>query len=220
MSVATQAGPRLRFAVEGVEAVKYAAVPTLGFALRVESSLPVRSVMLQTQLRIAVPRRSHDRATQERLVELFGPPEAWKRTLRSLLWATLTTVVPPFEGSTVVEIPVTCTYDFEVSTARYLDAVRDGQIPLELLFSGTVLYADDGALRISQISWEEEATYALPVAEWRRAMDDHFPGGAWLRLDRERFDRLAAYRARGLHMGWDATVDALLDQAEGQHPEA
>jgi len=210
----------LRFAVEGVEAAKHTAVPTLTFALRVESSLPVRSVMLQTQLRIAAPRRSHDRATQTRLVELFGPPEVWSRTLHSLLWANLTTVVPPFEDSTVVEIPVTCTYDFEVATARYLDALRDGEIPLELLFSGTVLYADDGALRISQISWEEEATFALPVAEWRRAMDEHFPGGAWLRLDRERFDRLAAYKVRGLHLNWDATVDALLDQAEGEDREA
>ena len=31
-----------------------------------------------------------------------------------------------------------CTYDFDVSGATYLHALRDGEVPLLFLFSGTV----------------------------------------------------------------------------------
>ena len=34
----------------------------------------------------------------------------------------------------------------------------------------------------------------MPVTVWREAMDVHFPGQAWLRLERGAYDRLAAYR--------------------------
>jgi hypothetical protein len=41
-------------------------------------------------------------------------------------------------------------------------------------------------------------------------MDAYFPGGGWLRLDRETIDALLRYRsARGL-TSWEATIAALL----------
>ena len=42
---------------------------------------------------------------------------------------------------------------------------KDGEIPLDLLFSGTVFYAGPGgALQINRISWNAEAAYRLPVS--------------------------------------------------------
>ena len=41
----------------------------------------------------------------------------------------------------------TCTYDFEVAATKYLHALDDGEIPLVLLFSGTVFTAGDAGLR-------------------------------------------------------------------------
>ena len=76
--------------------------------------------------------------------------------------------------------------------------MRDGEIPLDLLFSGTVFYTGaGGALQINRISWNAEAAHRLPVRVWRETMDHYFPDSAWLRLDRETFDRLVAFRARG-----------------------
>ena len=207
--------PELAFAVEGAEAVIYAAVPTLGFKLRIRADRPVRSLQLDTQVRIAATRRSYDTAEQEGLLELFGRPEHHATTLRSLLWTHTTVLVPPFEGETLVDMHVPCSYDFEVAGARYLTALRDGDVPLDFLFSGTVFYtAAAGGLQVARISWNNEAAYRLPVALWRATMDHHFPNAAWLRLDREAFDRLAAFKARRTLPSWEAALDALLREHE------
>jgi Family of unknown function (DUF6084) len=108
---------------------------------------------------------------------------------------------------------VVCTYDLEVAAASYLAALEDGDVPLELLFSGTVFYGGaDGRLQAERISWTKEATYALPVRVWRETMDGHFPGSAWLRLSRESYDRLRAYRARNAFATWDDAVATLLGE--------
>ena len=105
-----------------------------------------------------------------------------------------------------------CTYDFEVAAARYFQALGDGEVPLEFLFSGTVFYAGRrGALQTAQIAWDKEAEFRLPVSRrGSETMDRYFPGTAWLRLRPRALDRLAAYRAAHTLASWDATIDALL----------
>jgi hypothetical protein len=209
--------PDLSFAVEGVEVDRFAVVPTLRFKLAVArvGGGDVRSIALNTQIRISATRRSYGAREQERLVELFGEPGEWSRSLRSFSWANATLQVPAFSGETTVDLPMVCTYDFEVTTAQYFHALDDGEVPLELLFSGTLFYSEgDGGLRVSHIPWEKEAEYRLPVATWREMMDRFFPNSAWLRLRRESFDRLHAYKARGGHLTWEDAVEALLLDAE------
>ena len=132
--------PELAFAVEGAARLEHTAAPTLSFALRIESSGPVRSLLLDTQIQIAARRRAYDDAAKERLFELFGPVEQWGSSLRTLLWTRLTSVVPAFGGGTVAQLHVPCSYDLEVAGSRYFDALADGDVPLEFLFSGTVFY--------------------------------------------------------------------------------
>jgi hypothetical protein len=206
------AAPELAFTVLGCEPLPYQAAPTLRFSLAIDAGgTAVRSVMLETQIRIAATQRGYSEAEQARLGDLFGAPHQWADTLRGLLWTHATLVVAPFQGATVADLLVPCTYDFDVAAAKYLAGVQDGEIPLELLFSGTVFYAGPGgALQINRISWNAEAAYRLPVSVWRETMDIYFPGSAWLRLDREIFDRLVAFRARRALTGWDAVLDALL----------
>lgn len=213
------AGPDLAFAVEGARVLEFAAAPTLCFLLRIEAGggEPIRSIALSAQLRIAAARRSYDRATQERLVEVFGASGEWGTTVRSLLWAHAAVQVPPFTGRTVVELPLACTYDFEVAAAKYLHALEDGDVPLEFLFSGTIFYAGEGGLlRVGRISWEKEAGYRLPVRVWREMMEHYFPNSAWIRLRRDIFDRLCAYRARRAHPTWEAALEALLRTGGGE----
>lgn len=215
------ATPELSFGVEGAEPVEFAAVPTLRFRLRVASApdTRIRSLTLNVQLRIAATRRTYDAATQARLLELFGPPAGWGRALRDLLWTQVTLVVPAFTGSTVVDLPVTCTYDFDAVASKYLDAVRDATIPLELLFSGTIFHAgEDGALRAGQVPWDCEASFRMPISLWQETMERHFPGSAWMRLGRDAFDRLCAYKAARALLTWDDAVEALLAEAERGGP--
>jgi Family of unknown function (DUF6084) len=212
------AAPELAFTVLGCEPLPHAAAPTLRFSLAIDAGGgAVRSVMLETQLRIAATQRGYSDNEQARLGDLFGAPHQWADTLRGLLWTHATLVVAPFHGATVVDLLVPCTYDFDVAAAKYLAGVQDGEIPLELLFTGTVFYAGPGgALQINRISWNAEAAYRLPVSVWRETMDIYFPDSAWLRMERATFDRLVAFRARRALTGWDAVLNTLLAENEGQ----
>ncbi len=207
--------PQLRFEVKGASCVDYAAVPTISFALEVQvpDGQQVRSVLLDVQIQIAARQRGYTPESQVRLLELFGTPERWRTTLRTLPWTRTTVVVPPFVGTTTVEVPVPCTYDLEVTAARYMAALEDvGEVPLELLLSGTLFFAGPGgALQATRIALDHELDYRMPVAVWREAMERHFPQSAWLRLSRRQFEALWEYRSRHALLSWDATLEALLE---------
>jgi hypothetical protein len=209
--------PNLDFRVEGAEVLEHAAVPSLLFKLRIENlqEEPIRSVSLNTQVRISARQRHYETVEQERLQELFGEPNRWGETLRSLLWTHTVLQVPRFSGSTVVGMPVTCTYDLEVAAAKYFYALEDGEVPLEFLFSGTVFYAAEGGwLQTTRISWEKEAEFRLPVRLWKEMMEHYFPNSAWIRLHRDAFDELYDYKVRMGLPTWETTVEALLRASE------
>jgi hypothetical protein len=209
--------PDLDFRVEGAEVLEYAAAPSLLFKLRVENleGEAIRSVSLNTQVRIAATQRHYEAAEQERLLELFGEPHRWGNTLRSLLWTHTTLQISPFSGSTVVDMPVPCTYDLEVVAGKYFYALEDGDVPLEFLFSGTVFYAGEGGrLQIARISWEKEAEYRMPVRLWKEMMAQYFPNSAWIRLHKDAFDQLYDYKVRMGLPTWEAAVEALLRASE------
>jgi hypothetical protein len=206
--------PLLAFSIEDGGVLDYAAVPTLRFGLRIDSSVPVRSLSLNVQVRIAATRRHYSDAEEQGLAQLFGRPEQWARNLRSLHWTNVTVNVPAFSESTVVDLPVTCTYDLEVTGSQYMRALEGGEVPLEFLFAGTLFYGGaDGQLQVRPISWDKDADFRLPVAAWREMMDRYFPDSAWLRLRQDAFERLHGYRTRHALLSWDETVDALLREA-------
>lgn len=208
--------PDLEFRVEGIEPVAYAVAPQLAFKLGIAAQrADIRGIALNCQIRIEPARRRYSQREQERLFELFGEPHRWGQTLRSMLWTHATTNVPPFAGQTTVDLPVPCTFDFNVATTKYFRALDDGEMPISLLFSGTAFYAaGDGALQIMQIPWEKEAACRLPVATWKRMMDVYYPNSAWLCLRRDAVDRLAQFKARRGLPTWERALEALLDQAE------
>jgi hypothetical protein len=200
----------LGFSVLGASRVEYTAVPTLRFALEVTAEIPVRSVLLDVQIQIAARRRGYDADAHERLFELFGPTADWGTTLRTLLWTRTTLVVPSFDGAALVELDVPCSYDLEVAASRYLDALADGEVPLEFLFSGSVFYSGGGGeLQTTRLSWQSEAEYRLPVRVWKETMERYFRGTAWVRLSKESFDRLSAYKSRNALASWDDALEAL-----------
>jgi hypothetical protein len=210
--------PDLNFAVDRAEPVLYSASPLLNFKLRIaaeDEATPIPAVALRCQIRIEPTRRRYTPPSQERLLDLFGEPERWGQTLRAMLWTHTSLVVPQFTGSTRVDLPVPCTYDFNVAATKYFYALEDGEVPLCLLFSGTIFYVnDDGFLQVSQISWEKEANYRLPVQVWKEMMAHYYPNSAWLCLNQDVFDRLYQYKShRGLP-SWEQALTTLLDASE------
>lgn len=204
--------PELDFAILDARSAEHAAAPTLLFALEIQAAgQEIRSILLDVQIQIAARQRPYGEASQERLLELFGTPARWGTTLRTLPWLRTTAVVPPFRDATIVELSVPCTYDLEVTAARYFAALEDGEIPLEFLFSGSVFFSStEGLLQTVRIAWDSDVDFRLPIAVWREAMERHFPGSAWLRLSRDSYDRLCAYKARHAHASWEAAIDSLL----------
>jgi hypothetical protein len=202
----------LAFEVIDVQPQQHAASPHLMFRLRVteSSGAVVHAIALRTQLRIEPQRRPYDAAEQEGLADLFGTSDRYSTTLKPFLWTHATAMVQGFEGSRDFDLPVACTYDFDVSATKYLHALRGGDVPLVLLFSGTVFTRGDTGFAVEQLSWSLEAPCRLPVASWHQLMDLYFPGSGWIRLDRETIAALARHRSsRGL-TSWEQTIADLL----------
>ncbi len=206
----------LIFGCTGVTADKYAATPSLTFQLAIteRSGVKVHAIALRCQIRIEPHRRRYSASEAERLHDLFGDPSRWAETVKPIQLATVSVMVPGFTAVTEVDLPVPCTYDLEVSSARYLHGLDDGTIPLILLFSGTVFVATEAGFSVELVPWSAEASYRMPVSVWRDLVDAHFPGSAWLRCSRETLDDLSRFKAKHALPTWDATLGALLAAVE------
>lgn len=210
--------PDLNFKVEGAEVVKYAASPQIALKLHVSNANPsetIHSVALRCQIQIEVTRRGYTAADQAKLRDLFGEPERWGQTLRNLLWTHVNVNVPPFQGSTTVDLPVPCTFDFNVGATKYFHGLGEGDVPLCLMFSGTVFYERSGGhLQVSPISWEKETRFSLPVKVWHEMMDSYYPDSAWLCLRRDVFERLYEYKVRHGIPTWEQALESMLQAEE------
>jgi hypothetical protein len=210
--------PDLNFQVEKAEAVPFAAAPLLAFKLRLtntDEGEKIQSVALRCQIQIESARRKYNSQEQERLLDLFGEPERWSRTLRAMLWTHASVIVPPFQGNIVVDLPVPCTFDFNVACTKYFAALEDGEVPLNLMFSGTVFYEPgDSGLQVEQIPWDREAKFRLPVRIWKEMMDIYYPNTAWLCLRRDVFDRLSQYKMQRGIPTWEQTLESIIPTIE------
>jgi hypothetical protein len=207
--------PELAFTVVDIAPEPYAAVPTLLARVRVEETTgeQVHALALRAQVRIEPQKRRYDDTEEQALLDLFGDRTRYAQTLKPFSWLHTSTVAPGFTGATELDLVLPCTYDFEVSGTKYLHALRDGEIPLLFLFSGTVFTRGATGFSVAQVPWDREAAYRLPVAAWRDLMEAHFPSTQWLRMSRDTVDALARYRhGRGL-TSWDAVLTELLAQA-------
>ncbi len=206
--------PDLTFTVEGASPILYAASPMLAFQLRVTNADPeehIHTVALRAQIQIDVTKRRYDVKDHERLLDLFGPPDRWSQTLRAMLWTFASVIMPPFTGTTLVDLQVPCSFDFNVGAVKYFYALDDGEVPLTLMFSGTIFYeGEDGALQVSQISWAKEATYRLPIKVWKDMMEHYYPNVAWFTLRQDVFDQLYRYKARHGTPSWEQVIQTLL----------
>jgi hypothetical protein len=203
----------LTFACTGARPEPYAAGPSLQLDVRVRADRPVHTVALRTQIRIEPRRRRYTASEEERLTDLFGEPARWGETLNPLQLATVASLVPGFTGATTAQLAVPLTYDLDVATTKYLHGLDDGDVPLLLLFSGTVFHGPPDRVQVAMVPWHEEAAYRLPVAVWRAAMDAHFPDAGWVRLRRETLEALRAYRSERVLPTWDDAVERLLKEA-------
>jgi hypothetical protein len=201
-----------RFAVLDVVAEPYAAAPQLTARLRIEETTGQRihAIVLRCQVRIEPQRRRYADTESDGLRGLFGDRERWVDTLKPFQWMQCHTTVQGFTGMTEADLALPCTYDLDVIGSRYLHSLHAGDVPLNLLFSGTVFTRGSTGFGVEQIPWDCEAQHRLPVEVWRRMIASYFPNTGWIRLDADVLTALTDYRTRHGLIGWDETVRRLL----------
>ena len=214
--------PDLNFEILDAQVERYSVLPLINFRLRIindSAEEGIENISLKTQIMLSVTQRRYNAEEKAKLHELFGEPERWGKTLRTFLWTNVTSVIPRFTGSTIVQLPVPCIYDFEVVSTKYFNALEDGDIPLNFLFSGTIFYkGEEGNLQIGQISWSKEASYRMTVTLWKSVIDTYFPKSAWIRIQKDVFDSLYQYKmAQGL-LTWEDTLTRLLKASSETSP--
>jgi len=203
------------FSVLDVVAEPYAAAPQLTARLRIDEGTGqrVHAIALRCQVRIEPQHRRYDEGEQRDLRGLFGERARWTETLKPFLWMQCNTTVQGFAGRTEADLALPCTYDLDVIGTQYLHALDAGDVPLTMLFSGTVFTRGSAGFGVEQIPWDCEARYDLPVGVWQQMMAMYFPNTGWLRLDAEVLARLARYRARHGLTSWEETMEKLLGGA-------
>lgn len=207
--------PELVFDCLSAEPDRYGAAPAIVFKLRVSetSGDTIHFIALRCQIRIEPHRRRYSEVEAQRVMELFGEQSRWGDTLKPMQFAFVDRMIPGFSGSSEVDLTVPVTYDFDVANAKYFGSLDDGEIPLLLLFSGTVVSKGETGFSVQQVPWHKETVFRLPVSVWRATMDMFWPNSAWLRLRSETFDRFHRYKAgKGLPT-WDDAIEALMKEA-------
>jgi uncharacterized protein DUF6084 len=212
--------PELHFSIEGAEAVANAAAPLIALKLRI-TNLPateaIHTLALRCQVQIEPACRSYLPEEREQLRDLFGEPERWSRTVRPLLWMNTSVAVPGFTGSILVDLQLPCSFDFNVAATKYFHALGSGEIPLCVMFSGTVFYRGvDDALQVAQVPWDREANFRLPISVWKEMMDMYFPNTAWLCLQRDAFEQLYEYKMRHGLPTWEQAIARALATEEAK----
>ena len=213
--------PDLVFSIDGVHAVDASLTPQLAFTLGITDRQggSIDTILLHTQVMIEAVRRPYEPREREAMLDLFGAPERWGTTLRTMLWTHAQMVVPRFEGSTTAILPVATSFDLSLAATKYFFALEQGEAPLNFQFSGTVFHRTlDGDLLTERIPWSAEARFRMPVSVWRDLMDQQYPDGAWLCLRRDVFDRLYRHKARRQVPTWESVIDELLDHASDPAP--
>ncbi|MEV4876366.1 DUF6084 family protein [Streptomyces cyaneofuscatus] len=207
----------LDFHCTGVRPEPFGASPTLLFGLRIEEldHQPVHAVALRCQIRIEPAQRTYDPDEVDMLGDLFGEPSRWSSTLKPLQFAHASITVPAFTGTTHVDLPVPCTYDTEVASASYFRALARGEIPLLMLFSGTVFTGRNG-FRAEPIPWHKETSCLMPVDVWRELIESYFPNTGWLRLRKDSLESLRRYRSARALPSWEQVFEELLATAEAK----
>jgi hypothetical protein len=209
--------PDLQFRVEEATVVPNAISPFLGLRLEIVNDGPeaIHTIVLRCQIQIEAARRHYGSEDEHGLRDLFGEPGRWSQTLRSMHWSNAQLVVPSFSGRIVTELQLPCTFDFNVAATKYFHALAGGDVPLLLLFSGSVFYeAADSLLQVAPISWDKETRFRLPVKVWREMMDTYYPNSAWLCLRRDVFERLYQYKTLHGIPTWEQVLEALVPDVE------
>ena len=208
----TAPSPDVTFTVLDVTPERYAVAPILEARIGISGTggEAIHAIALRCQIRISHCDAAYTDEEAAGLLDMFGPRERWSATQQAFPWLHATSMVPGFTGTTTSTMPLQCTYDVEVAAAKYFHALRNGTIPLQFLFSGTIFGSGERGLRVRHVSWDCEDSYDMPVAVWQNLIAQHYPNSGWLRLRHDNIAALSEFKSRNGLLDLDDAVSALV----------
>ncbi len=132
-----------KFRCNSAEACPFAAAPTIAFRLTLTNATPsqiIRVSLSAPRSMIEAPKPPLRRDERERLRDLFGEPAAGPDAAPYALDPHLQPRPGLFRSSIDVDLPVACTFDFNVAAAKYFHALERGMCRSFFQFSGTMFY--------------------------------------------------------------------------------
>lgn len=207
--------PEFHFEATGARILPSALVPTIAIDCNVRNqpaTEKIQTAILRCQIRIETPRRTYSVEEQTWLRSLFGEPDRWSVTLKPLHWTSVSAVLSAFSGTTSFSLEVPCTFDIRAAASQYFLGLRDGTVPLTLLFSGSIFYEPEaGRLQAFPVSWNTEARLQFPVALWKDVIDLHYPNSSFLTLRRDVFERLNAFKIESGVASFDDVIELMMN---------
>lgn len=207
--------PDLHFEATGARALTSALVPTIAIDCDVRNEPPeekIQTAILRCQIQIEAPRRPYSVEEQTNLRSLFGEPDRWSLTLKPLHWTSVSAVLPTFRDTTSFSLEVPCTLDIRIAASQYFLGLRDGTVPLTLLFSGSIFYElAGGRLQAFPVSWKSEARLQFPTALWKDVIDLYYPYSSFLALRRDVFERLHAFKVETGSASFEDAIELMMN---------
>ena len=132
----------------------------LAFQLQIKNSLSgeaIHTIALRCQIQIEATRRRYTPSEQEQMLDLFGQPDRWSQTLRSLLWTHVNLVVPAFAGTRPSS---TCRYPApSISTSPQRNTSPASRRAISRCCCSSAEQSStpppDSPLQVAPISWEQ-----------------------------------------------------------------
>ena len=165
---------------------------------------PVHAVALRCQIRIEPQRRRYTATKRHAWSSCSASTPQWGDSLRPFLWTHVATTVTGFEGATEVDLPVACTYDFEVAAHQVPPRARGRRDPARAAVLRHGLHAaDEAGFAAEPVAVARGSVVPAAGAVWRDMMDLYFPNSGWLRVGRETLDALQRFKAERALPTWD-----------------
>ena len=132
------------------------------------SDTVIHAIALRCQVRIEPQRRSYTEAEWRRGYSGCSAAGHAGATPCDPSRMQCNATVQGFRGTTELDLALPCTYDFEVTGSKYLHALRDGAVPLALLFSGTIFTRGNNGFGVEQVAWDCEGPISCQSRSGRK----------------------------------------------------
>ncbi len=153
----------------------------------------MHAIALRCQIRIEPLRRRYDDSEADALRDLFGERARWGDTLKPLQLAFVNAGRCRASLSTIdIDLPLPCSYDFDVAANKYLYALDDGEVPLLLLFSGTVFTTGANGFSVAPIPGTRRPGSGCPCGFGSRPCSCTSPAPRGCGWTEDSFDALTA----------------------------